>query len=95
MQTIKEKMQQRMRQILVHSCIYYEFDMNIVDDATYDKWGNELVDLIKKYPQYLKEIEFGLEFRGYVEMRSGFNLHYRHPDIMRKARYLLKLRGLL
>lgn len=95
MQTIKEKMQQRMRQILIHSCIYYEFDMNIVDDATYDKWGNELVDLIKKYPQYLKEIEFGLEFKDYVEMPSGFNLPYRHPDIMRKARYLLKLRGLL
>ena len=60
MQTIKEKMQQRMRQILVHSCIY-EFDMNIVDD-TYDKWGNELVDLNKEIPTIpKKEIEFGLK----------------------------------
>ena len=95
MNNIKAKMQQRIRQILVHSCIYYEYDMNIVDDSTYDRWGNELVELIKKYPQHLKELEFGMKFTHYVEMPSGFNLSYRHPDIMRKAQYLLKLRNLL
>ena len=95
MNNIKAKMQQRIRQILVHSCIYYEYDMNIVDDSTYDRWGNELIELIKKYPQHLKELEFGMEFMHYVEMPSGFNLPYRHPDIMRKAQYLLKLRNLL
>jgi len=95
MQNIKEKMQQRMRQVLVHSCIYYEYDTNIVDDYTYDKWGKELIELIKEYPQYLGELEFGNYFKEYVEMPSGFNLPYRHPDILRKAQYLLKLRNLL
>lgn len=95
MDKTKELMQRRIRQILVHSCIYYEYDTNIVDDSTYDKWGKELVELIKKYPHYLKELEFGMDFIHYVEMPSGFNLPYRHPDILRKAQYLLKLRGIL
>lgn len=69
--------------------------MNIVDDKMYDKFGRELVELIKKHPDYLQELEYGHMFRGYVEMPSGFNLNYRHPDIYRKARYLLKMRGLL
>lgn len=95
MDKTKELMQRRIRQILVHSCIYYEYDTNIISDSTYDKWGKELVELIKKYPHYLKELEFGMDFTHYVEMPSGFNLPYRHPDILRKAQYLLKLRGIL
>ena len=91
----KELMQRRIRQILVHSCIYYEFDMNIVPDHEYDRFGKELIELIKKYPQYLKELEFGIDFIKYVDMPSGFNLPYRHPDIMRKAQQLLNIRGML
>ena len=94
-QDVKEIMQRRIRQVLVHSCIYYEFDMNIISDSEYDRFGKELVELIKKYPHYLKELEFGLDFIKYVEMPSGFDLPYRHPDIMRKAQHLLIIRKLL
>ena len=40
---IKEKINQRRRQMLVHSCIYYRFDTNIVSDFDYDRWVNELM----------------------------------------------------
>lgn len=88
---IKELMQRRIRQILVHSCIYYRFNNNIIDDFTYDRWGNELIDLIKQYPEYLKELEHGEAFTDYVEMASGFNLPYNSPEIVYKAQHLLKI----
>ena len=33
---------QRRLQLLVHSCIYYEFNQSIVDDATWARWAVEL-----------------------------------------------------
>lgn len=88
---IKELMQRRIRQILVHSCIYYRFNNNIIDDFTYDRWGNELIALIKQYPEYLKELEYGEAFVDYVETASGFNLPYNSPEIVYKALHLLKI----
>ena len=49
-QKIKEKIKQRRTQMLVHSCIYYEMDKNIVDDSTWQKWADELRDLQKDNP---------------------------------------------
>ena len=37
--------QRRRYQILVHSLIYYELDMNLVSDAQWVEWGVELVKL--------------------------------------------------
>lgn len=88
---IIEKMNQRTRQILVHSCIYYEFDRNIVPDYKYDQWGNELIELVRDNPDVLDQIEYGYMFKNYTEASSGFNLNYRHPNILNKARYLINL----
>ena len=49
--TIKEKIRQRRRQMLVHSYIYYELDDNIVSDAQWAKWAKELEQLQKNYPK--------------------------------------------
>lgn len=88
---IKELMQRRIRQILVHSCIYYTYNENIIPDYVYDTWGNELIELIKAHPEYLNELEYGKDFRNYVEMASGFNLPYREPQILNRAYQLLQL----
>lgn len=42
----------RRRQMHVHSTMYYHLDVNVVDDATFDKWAVELATLQKKYPQF-------------------------------------------
>ena len=86
---------QRERQILrvVHSCIYYRFDSNIVSDFDYDKWGRQLVALAKQYPQEFRNSVEYETFKGYVEddCRSGFNLPFNRPDVVHKAMYLMKL----
>lgn len=57
----------RERQILLHSCIYYELDKNIISDYQFDIWSKELVELMEAY---LKEFK---EFTG----SSGAFLNYR------------------
>ncbi|WP_410501080.1 DNA ligase LigA-related protein, partial [Escherichia coli] len=41
-EAIRDKITQRRHQILVHSCIYYQYNTNIIDDHTYDRWVMEL-----------------------------------------------------
>ena len=47
--TVVSLMRRRRLQILVHSCIYYRFNTNLVTDHQYDSWGKELVELHRKY----------------------------------------------
>ena len=95
---IMAKIKQRRLQILVHSCIYYRFDQNIVDDYTYNKWALELAHLQAKYPEESRAVkEYYQEFKAWQgeQCGSGFNLPYCSPDIVGKAEYLLRLKGLM
>ena len=85
-------MQRRIRQILIHSCIYYHFNNNIIPDYVYDNWGNELIELIKENPTYLEALDWGQYFKNYTEMSSGYNLPYKDPRIVTKAQFLLDTR---
>ncbi|WP_423220055.1 DNA ligase LigA-related protein [Bacillus cereus] len=38
-EAIRDNITQRRHQILVHSCIYYQYNTNIIDDHTYDRWA--------------------------------------------------------
>ena len=42
---VLQTINQRERQIMVHSYLYYERDTSIITDSTFDKWMRELVDL--------------------------------------------------
>lgn len=42
---------QRRRQVLIHACLYYRLDTDVVDDHTYDRWSKELADLQVQYPE--------------------------------------------
>lgn len=90
---IKEKINQRRRQMLVHSCIYYRFDTNIVSDFDYDRWVNELMELQRKYPEIAQQCAYQEDFKNLDETTSGFNLGHSRPEIVRKAQYLLKLQN--
>ena len=95
---IMAKIKQRRLQILVHSCIYYRYDSNIVDDYTDNKWAVELAQLQAKYPNESKAVkDYYFEFKEWhgEQCGSGFNLPYLSPEICAKAEYLLKLRGLM
>lgn len=90
---IKEKINQRRRQMLVHSCIYYRFDTNIVSDFDYDRWVNELMELQRKYPEIAQQCVYQEDFKNLDETTSGFNIGHSRPEIVRKAQYLLKLQN--
>ena len=89
-QTIAEKIQQRRLQILVHSCIYYEFDTNIVDDHTYNKWAHELARLQDEYPDIAKTVIYAKEFEGF-DGSTGFDLP-KTDEIKQKAEKLLSIK---
>lgn len=45
-----EFINRRRRQLHVHSVIYYHMGLNLVPDATWDKWAVELVKAQKAHP---------------------------------------------
>lgn len=89
-QTIIEKINQRERQLMVHCCLYYAMNTNIIDDDTYDKFSFNLADLIKKYPNDFKKSAYYYEFRNF-NPSTGLGLNYKKPEII-KAAYRLKKR---
>ena len=90
--SVATKIKRLRRIILVHSCIYYHYGENLVDDAQFDKWGWELKELEKQNPEIAATVEFAKEFKGYAESNttSGYDLPYTLPEIMRKAEQLLQ-----
>lgn len=88
---IIELITRRRRQVLVHSCIYYKFDMNIISDHQFDRWCNELVKLHKQYPN---ESKAALEGEGFDKFdgSSGYDLPFNKPHIVAKALQLINYR---
>lgn len=72
-QQIKEFINRRRRQILVHSCLYYEMNTNIITDYTYDMWCKELAKLQKEYPDVAKECVYQDAFDDF-DGSTGFHL---------------------
>lgn len=88
------KISQRRRQILVHSCIYYRFGDNIIDDFKYDKFARELAKLQQEYPEESSKAVYANHFKEFGQdgCYSGFNLPTHLPEIVNKAYQLLKYR---
>jgi len=93
MQTIKEKIKQRRRQMLVHSYIYYELNENIVSDHTWAKWAKELQELQQKYPKESAEVEEYDQFKNW-DGSSGAFLKYGE-NIKTVAKILLEQKNCL
>lgn len=73
---------------MVHSCIYYELDKNIVDDVTWDKWARELVQLQKDYPE---EAKATIWYEAFVDWdaSTGAFLPIKDEWVIKKAKQLL------
>ena len=85
---IAELIKRRRLQVLVHSCIYYEFNESIVDDATWAKWAVELEQLQAEYPAIADKAEWSQAFKDFNHS-TGYNLPVRDPWVMRKARQIM------
>lgn len=85
----QELIRRRRAQMLIHSCIYYELNDNIVSDDTWQKWADELEQLQSKE----KDIEIGFydsEFGDWTGA-TGNHLPLRDPWVKSKAKYILEI----
>ena len=87
-QKIKEKIKQRRTQMLVHSCLYYELNEDIVDDATWQKWADELRELQKDNP-LLCNIDFYDEAFVRWDGSTGHHLPLKDQWVLDRANLLL------
>lgn len=89
---IAERIKRRRLQLLVHSCIYYELNQNLISDSTFDKWSVELLELQKKYPKVAEQVCWHQAFKDW-DASTGAYLPIRDTWVMSKALELLKIGG--
>ena len=87
---IVELIQRRRLQILVHSCLYYDLDTNIITDKQFDEWGAELLQLQKNNPDISKRICFANDFKDW-DASTGAFLPLQDEWVCRKATQLLAI----
>lgn len=85
---IAELIQQRRFQILIHSCIYYQFNSNLISDKKFDSWARELAQLQLDYPEIAKQVLYAEEFYSF-DGTTGFDLPLENDWVMKKAQKLM------
>lgn len=85
---IAEKIQQRRLQILIHSCIYYEMNQNIISDKKWDEWARELKKLQEDYPEISRQVEWYAAFIDW-DASTGAFLPLKDEWVVKKAKWLL------
>lgn len=85
---VAELIQQRRLQLLVHSCIYYELDTNIISDKQWDEWARELVVLQEKYPYISSKLMWAEAFKGW-DASTGAFLPLKDEWVMNRARRMV------
>lgn len=85
---IAEKIQQRRLQILVHSCIYYEMNQNIISDKKWDEWAKELRQLQADYPDISRQVEWYEAFADW-DASTGAFLPLKDEWVVNKAQKVL------
>ena len=78
--------------MLVHSCIYYHLDRNVISDKQWDKWARELVKLQSKYPEISKKVIWYEAFKDW-DASTGAFLPITDEWVVQKAHYILKITG--
>ena len=87
---IKALIHRRRLQVWVHSMIYYNLNANIVSDAVWSRWAEDLECLQTMYPKLASEVEYADVFEGF-DHSTGANLPDDNEQINSKAAYLLKI----
>lgn len=90
---VKSLIRRRRLQVIVHSCIYYRLNNNLIPDYQYDSWGKELARLHKKYG-VVKIGCYDSYFSDWVEKPgntyTGFKLPINDNKIIALATDLVK-----
>lgn len=89
---IKSEILRRRKQILVHSCLYYQYNTNLIEDWQYDKIARRLAELQIAHPDISNNLGYhDKDFKGFGEDHcySGFNLPRSSPEVVATAERLL------
>lgn len=86
---IKEIIRQRRAQMLIHSCIYYELNDNIVSDHQWQAWADELEKLQNEHPNECQIGFYDWQFRNW-NGATGNHLPHRDPWVFSKAQRILE-----
>lgn len=94
---ILEEINRRERQILVHSCIYYDLNYNILEDYQYDNIAKRLAKLTQEYPVEFNQSVYHDIFKDFGQpdengnvCYSGFNIPHDQPEIFNTAMRLIR-----
>lgn len=82
---IAEKIQQRRYQMLIHSCLYYHLNHNIISDKQWDEWARELRDLQNQFPEISKQVTLYEYFKDW-DASTGAFLPITESWVVAKAR---------
>jgi NAD-dependent DNA ligase len=88
-QTILERINQRRRQLLVHSYLYYRQNTSTISDHQYDKFAQDLITLQADYPEIAEQGIYADEFRGF-SMGDSFALPLGDPHVREMALRFLR-----
>lgn len=75
---IAELIKRRRLQLLIHSCIYYEYNTNLASDNQWATWAIELEELQTKYPKIAEQVIWAEAFKDF-DHSTGYNLPTRDP----------------
>ena len=81
--SVAELIKRRRLQVVVHSCLYYELNNNLISDDKYDTWAIELEKLMKDNPGVYSD-RFDSAFKSW-DSSSGFDLPIRDPWVYSTA----------
>ena len=89
-ESVRELIQRRRLQLLIHSCIYYEYNESLVTDEQWKNWAVELETLQKEYKTESELAPWADAFREF-DHPTGFNLPTTDPWVMGTARWILHI----
>lgn len=88
--SVKELIERRRKQLLVHSIIYYKLDDSLIPDSKWAEWAIELEELTKKYPEIAEKAWLNEEFQEF-DHSTGYNLPLETPWAVAKALWLVQM----
>jgi hypothetical protein len=87
---IKILIKRRRAQMLIHSCIYYHLDDNIISDHKWQEWADELQKLQEDNPKLIK---IGFYDKTFIDWTGATGNHLPHLDpwVLSKSKYILRI----
>lgn len=84
------RINQRRKQVLIHSVLYYKVGVSIIPDTKWDEWARELFRLQQENPEILSKCWRNDIFENF-DPCSGYYLPLNDEWANRKAKWLLHM----